>query len=310
MSSLQNRMASFRWDDLRVLLAVHRHGSLAAAARVIGIDASTASRRLRSLEEDLGARLFDRTPDGLAPTGLADRLIPHAEQAEAAALAVSAESAGEDVRPEGHVRVACADALGVYVLAPALPALLDANPGLRVTLMVSTELVDLERREADVAVRFVRPERGDLVARRIADAFEYTGFVSRGYAEARCGSVHVDDVDWIGWSETRAHLQEARLYERLVGRPPRFQSDNLVVMMEAMRAGVGALLLPAPLRDVEPSLVEVTGLETVSAPVATWLVTHRALKEVPRVRLVMDWLTEVMTSEPVPAVELSAGSGR
>ena len=294
MASLQNRTTPFRWDDLRVLLAIHRHGSVAAAGRSIGIDASTASRRLKALEEDLGARLFDRTPDGLLPTDLASRLLPHAEQAEAAALAVGAESAGEDVAAVGHVRLACADAFGVYALGPQLPAFLDAHPGLQLSILVSTDLVDLTRREADVAVRFVRPTQGDLVARRVASTGVYTGFVTAEYAAARGGRVHADEVDWIGWSDTRAHLPEAQLYQQAVGRPARITSDNLVMQMEAMRAGAGAVLLPAALRAIAPELVEVEGLRAPPLEMGTWIVTHRALKDVPRIRLVMDWVAALI----------------
>ncbi|MEZ4337816.1 MAG: LysR family transcriptional regulator, partial [Sandaracinaceae bacterium] len=111
----------FRWDDLAVVLAVHRGGSLAAAADSLRIDASTVSRRLRAIEAELGSRLFDRTPDGLLPTDLTLRLLPHAEQAEAAALAVEAEAAGEEVAAVGRVRLALADAFAAYVVAPALP---------------------------------------------------------------------------------------------------------------------------------------------------------------------------------------------
>jgi DNA-binding transcriptional LysR family regulator len=294
----------FRWDDLGVLLAVHRRGTLAGAAEDLRVNPSTVSRRLRALEDDLGARLVDRTPDGLRATDLAIRLLPHAEQAETAANAAAAEAAGEDRAPEGRVRVACAEGFGVYVIAPLLPAFFEQNPGIQVDLSVSTDVVDLSRREADIAIRFVRPTDGDLVMRRVAASPGYAGFVSQDYAR-RHADLSVESVDWIGWSESKAHLPEAQLFERLVGRPARFRCDNLVVMMEAMRAGAGAVLLPMAFRL--PGAVQVPGTVMVDAEVPVFVVTHRALRDVPRVRVVSDWLVEVLSGLAARITSLEEG---
>jgi len=284
----------FRWDDLRVLLAVHRGGTIAAAARTLQIDASTASRRLTALETSLGARLFDRTPDGLMPTDLATRLLAPAEQAESAAFAVEGHAAEEDRRPEGTVRLACADGLGTYILAPQLRPFLDKNPGISIDLLVSTELVDLTRREADIAVRFVRPTHGDLVARRVGRGTTYRAFASRAYA----AQIDPDDpasIDWVHWGPSRAHLAENRLYETMVGRPPRVSADDYVVLTEMVRGGVGAMLLPESVTLLDPDLVPLEGISPVTIESGTWIVTHRALRDVPRIRLVFDWLVALLT---------------
>ncbi|MCB9594760.1 MAG: LysR family transcriptional regulator [Sandaracinaceae bacterium] len=281
-----------RWDDLAILLAVHRGGSLAAAAESLRIDASTVSRRLRAAERELGSRLFDRTPDGLVPTDLLLRLLPHAEQAEAAALAVEAEAAGEEIAAVGRVRVALADAFAAYLVAPALPAFLDARPGLTLDLLVGTELVDLSRREADIAVRFVRPTRGDLVAKRIAASGLYGGFVSRGYAATH--DLAPSKLHWIGWGESKAHLPEAQLYRRLVGRPPRLECDNLIVQIEAARAGAGAILMPAAFGGFEEEIVRLEAPPPLELDMDVWLVAHRAIRHVPRVRVVWDWLESLV----------------
>lgn len=288
----------FRWDDLRVLLAAHRHGSIAAAARALDVDASTASRRLRTLEEDLGAQLFDRTPEGLQPTATGLLLRSAAEQAEATAREVEAVAAGTESRPEGIVRVACPDAFAAYVLAPGLRRLLDAMPGLDIEVLASTDLVDLRRREADVAVRMVRPTQGDLVVRSVASTGRFGAFVTADYA-ASCVDLTVNGVDWIGWDRDRAHLPEARAYAKLVGKPPRLSADNLVIMIEAMRAGAGALLLPRSVLAHDDSLVEVPGLPEVDLDLSAWVVTHQSLQRVPRIRAVMDWLVELLESAPL-----------
>jgi DNA-binding transcriptional LysR family regulator len=288
----------FRWDDLGVLLAVHRGGSLAAAAAALRVDPSTVSRRVRAFEADLDGRLFDRTPDGLVATDLARRLLPHAEQAEAAAHAAAAEAAGDEIEVAGQVRIALADGFAHYGVAPRIHELLDRYPELRIDFVVGVSLVDLSRREADIAVRFVRPTTGDLVTRRVASSGGYVATVSRAYAERHPDRLHPDRVDWIGWDDSMAHLQEARLYQQVVGRPPRLACSSLPVMVEALRAGAGALLLPAAMLDVEPDAVVIPLPHMPTFEIDVWLVTHRALRHVPRVRAVWDWLEALILAMP------------
>ncbi|MEM6925491.1 MAG: LysR family transcriptional regulator [Myxococcota bacterium] len=283
----------FRWDDLAVLLAVHDHGSLAAAAGSLAVDASTVSRRLRAFETALGATLFDRTPDGLVPTELVRRLLPHAEAMAAAARGVEADAAGHEATPTGSVRVAVASGMAAYILAPRLHEVLDAYPGLTVDFVVSTGLVDLTRFEADLAVRFVRPVQGDLVYQRLGSSDGYGAFVSERYVD-RYGLPDGRPRRWIGWSPRRAHLPEARLYEEVVGTPPQLASDDLVVMMQAWREGLGALLLPLGLGRLEPTAILLDDPPPVPFSLAVYLVTHRSLRDVPRVRAVRDWLASVL----------------
>ena len=284
---------SFRWDDLSVVLAVHRERTLAAAAGRLGVDASTVSRRLRALEEALGSRLFERTPDGLLPTDLVRRILPHAEAADAAARAVAAEAAGNETTATGLVRVAAANAMAAYVLAPRLTDLLEAHPGLRVELLVSTDLVDLTRFEADIAVRFVRPVQGDLVVRRLATTDAYGAFVHESHLE-RFGPLEGRPSRWIGWSSSKAHLADAQLYEQLVGVPPRLACDDMVVQIEAWRRGGGAMLFPVALGRLTPGSVLLDDPEVVPYDVEVFIVTHRSMRQVPRVRVVRDWLVSVL----------------
>jgi DNA-binding transcriptional LysR family regulator len=283
----------FRWDDLGVLVAACRHGTLAAAGAALGVDPSTVSRRLAALEDAVGGKLFARTPEGLSPTTLALRLLPHAEAAEAAVNAASAEAAGATVAAEGVVRLAVADALGVYGIAPRAAELRRLHPGVRLDILASTAVVDLSRREADIAIRFVRPDRGDLVFKKVLSAGRYAAFCSREYAEAH-PDLSIDAVDWITWSETRAHLPEARLYRELIGREPALTSDNLVVQIEAVRAGAGVLLMPAGWGEVTAGAVQLPTLPPIALDFSTYLVTHRALRRVPRVDAVWRWLEDLL----------------
>ncbi len=282
----------FRWDDLGVLLAIHRRRTLAAAGQALGVDASTASRRLRALEDQVGA-LFDRTPDGLKPTDLARRLLPHAEQAESAVNAAAAEAEGTDVEATGVVRVALADAFAAYVVAPRVAPFLDSHPGLQLDFVVSTTLADMSRREADIAVRFIRPTTGDLVAKRIATSSGYRAVVHQSYVEAH-PDFTPETLHWIGWAPSHQHLPEAKLFEQRVGRPARLVCDNLIVMVEAMLAGAGALLAPVEILSMYDDLVLVDEPPPSGNELVVWLVIHRALRGVPRIRVVAEWLEEML----------------
>ena len=155
------------WDDLRVFLAVHRTRSHAAAARSLRVAATTVGRRLASLEADVGARLFTRTPEGLVGTSVSRALLVHAERMEAEVLESERLISGADARPTGRVRLTCGDGFAIAILAPGLPAFLQAHPGLEVEIRAEPRVLDLTRGEADVALRNVRPREGSLIARRL-----------------------------------------------------------------------------------------------------------------------------------------------
>lgn len=286
-------MNGFRWDDLGVVLAIHRERTLAGAAAALKIDASTASRRLRALEEVLGATLFERTPEGLVPTELVQRILPHAEAAAAAAWAVTSEAAGHEATATGLVRLAVADAFAVYMLAPHVADLVDAHPGLAIDLHASPDLVDLTRFEADIAVRFVRPTQGDLVYHRVGSTGGYAAFIHRRYLE-RYGPPGDGPLHWLGWSTRKSHLREARAFAELVDEVPRVSADDLVVLMEAWRNGAGALLLPAVLAKLDPDAIALPSPGAEAFSMDIFIVTHRSMRDVPRVRVVHDWLIELL----------------
>src|SRR3954453_9686357 len=157
------------WDDLRYLLAVHRQGSHKRAARVLAVNPTTVSRRLTALEQELNAKLFVRTPDRLQATPAALALLARAERIEAGGLASRRELEGTDLRLEGPLRVSAGDGIINHVIVPALERLLAAHPALTIELVAEPRLADLARREADVAIRLVRPREPALLARRLGE---------------------------------------------------------------------------------------------------------------------------------------------
>ncbi|HLL22798.1 MAG TPA: LysR family transcriptional regulator, partial [Kofleriaceae bacterium] len=160
-------MQDLAWDDVRVFLAVIRARTAGIAAKSLGVDVSTVSRRLSVLEERLGATLFERGRAGTIAMDAARALVPIAEQMEDAMQRFATAADTLDREIGGVVRIACPADVAEIVVAPLLPALLRAHPALRIDLDAGEAVVDLARREADLALRVVRPQHGDLVVTRL-----------------------------------------------------------------------------------------------------------------------------------------------
>ena len=156
------------WDDVRIFLAVARHGQILGAARALGLNHATVARRLTALETSLGSKLFSRRTNGSDLSEEGERFLVHAERMESAMLAAN-EAVGADSRIDGTVRVGAPDGFGVAFLAPRLAELLERHPGLRVELVPVPRAFSLSRREADIAVTLERPREGRLVARKLTD---------------------------------------------------------------------------------------------------------------------------------------------
>jgi len=283
-----------RWDDLRIFLAAFREGSCAAAGARLGVNQSTISRRVAALEVDLGVRLFDRLPEGLVPTAAAEEIVPRAELFEATAAELMDAVEGLDTRLGGVVRVALPDVIASELVAPALPDFLGEHPGLRLELIAGDAILDLTRREADLALRFVRPESGDLVVRRVA-TLRFGVFGSKEYLDEHRGKSPAE-LAWLDWDTTQAHLPDAAwLHAAFPGIGPVLRTTSLGVRLRATCGGLGVSVLARPLAERYPELEAIEGLPAIPE-IPIWLVGHRALRNLPRIKAVWGFLEE-LTSE-------------
>ncbi|MCB9617347.1 MAG: LysR family transcriptional regulator [Sandaracinus sp.] len=286
----------FRWDDARVLLALHRGRTLTAAAASLGVEPSTVGRRIDALEEALGARLFERTPDGAIPTLAAEELVPHAEAMESAAYALAGRAEGFERHVEGTVRLSVPPGIADLMIAPALPALLARHPELRVELDARIAYVDLARREADLVLRGLRPERGDLVAARLVEA-ESIPFVSRSAPLTKVRAP--ESLPWITYGEDLAHIPDAR-WVLGVAAPSRLvlRTNSYTSQIAAAEAGVGCVLVARELGQERPGLRPVAFTPAAKKKLppfprgSLWLVAHRSARHVPRVAAVWDFLVD------------------
>jgi DNA-binding transcriptional LysR family regulator len=290
-------LSDLRWDDVRLFLALCRARTVASAAGTLGVDASTVSRRLATLEEELGAALFDRNREGITPTEAAENLMPVAEEIEAGMLRFANAAQGLEREASGLVRVACAPDVAVVLLLPLFKELLGRHPALRIEVEESTTPLDLTRREADLAVRVLRPVRGDLVVTRLMQA--QWVLVASPELAASVGKLRKwADVPWISWTERNAHAPLPRwLAKHAREVEPVLRTDSFAVQLAAAAVGLGVVLVPEP-SAVHHGLARVKVAPALREAAEDWpvselfLVTHRALREVPRVRVVWDLLIE------------------
>jgi DNA-binding transcriptional LysR family regulator len=291
------------WDDVRLFLALCRARSVGGAARTLGVDASTVSRRLAALERAVGATLFDRGREGIAPTAAALDLRPVAEEIEAGMARFARAAEGLERAPEGLVRIACPADVAEVLLAPLLSDLLARHPALRVELDPGEAVRDLARREADLALRTVRPSGGDLVITRLREV-RWVLVAAPALARSLGALRAWGDAPWISWGEARSGLAPARWLARHArGVEPRLRSDSLRLHIALAASGAGVALVPEP-SAAHYGLVPVRlgprlGEDAVAWPVdELFLVTHRALRKVPRVAVVWDLLVESAGGRP------------
>ncbi len=291
--------AKLRWDDLELLLALHREATLSGAATRLAVNTSTVARRLDAMQANLGVHLFDRTPSGIVATEACRDLVPIAESMEQVAADALRLLAGRETTPEGVVRLTAPPGLANWVVAPLLVELRARYPGIVIELDASIGYADLTRREADLALRANRPTSGDLVAVRLA---ETSPIIAASPARAKNKLADLDAIEWITWGRDLAGFADAKWVAANVD-PARvvLRTSSMDAQLQAARTGLGALLVPRPFLDwvelAEVPLAPKLSERLPPLPLGTlWLVGHRALRDVPRVRAVWDFIVERATA--------------
>lgn len=278
------------WDDTRIFLAVQRERTLRRAAKTLVIDQATVGRRIAALEAALGTRLFLRASDGYALTPAGEMALRAAEKMEQSAHELVRQSQGVDDRLAGEVRVTTTDSLAIDFLIPAIAQLHAQHPDVKVLLDTSTQLANLAKREADLAVRNSKPENPDLVARRLA-RWQNGLFASKAYIKRN--GLPVAGTAFAGHDLVvyQPHLAANRAHT-LVGEP--LHGGRMVagvyssLTLRAMvKGGIGLGEMPVPLGQRD-GLVRIWPDRTTSAPYDVWLVTHQDLRHTARIRALID----------------------
>jgi DNA-binding transcriptional LysR family regulator len=289
------------WDDLRFVLALRQAGSLGAAARLMKVEQSTASRRLSSLETALGAQLVARTPEGVVLNDAGLLVAGVAEGCDARIDELTRRIGGEDRRPEGIVRLATTESMATFLIAGLVP-LRQEHPKIHAQLVVGSAALDLLRRDADLAVRLFREKRPELVTRKIGD-IGWSLYASRAYVE-RTGVTLGADFEArafagqpvIGYAGATARAPGAVwLAEHSRPEDVVLTGETVPSVLNAVKAGLGLSALPCFAAHGEASLVRLT--PSLIARSEAFLVIPPDHRETVRVRLVMDAITALFERE-------------
>ncbi|HEY4344164.1 MAG TPA: LysR family transcriptional regulator [Parvibaculum sp.] len=285
------------WELYRTLLAVVREGSLSGAARALGLTQPTVGRHIDALEAALGSALFTRSQGGLAPTESTLALVPHAEAMESASAALVRAASGEAEEARGTVRLTASDVIGVEVMPKILASFRETHPQIDVELLLSNRRENLLRRDADIAVRMVRPEQEALIARKIGE-IPVLLYAHRLYVERHGLPASIDDIEGhtlIGY-DNRPDYVRTQMGDDYPARDNfGIRTDNEIAQLAMVRAGVGIGGAQMQLAMHNPDLVPVMH-NTLRFPMEMWLVMHEDLKMSRRVRLLFDHLVEHLSA--------------
>jgi DNA-binding transcriptional LysR family regulator len=278
------------WELYRSFLAVVREGSLSGAARATHLTQPTIGRHVDALEAALGAPLFTRSQSGLRPTPVAAALLPHVEAMASAVGALRRAASGDALGDRGAVRVTAPEIMGVEVLPPALASFREAHPRIDVELALSNRVADLGRREADIAVRTVKPTQASLVARKLGVA-RIRAHAHPRYLQAHGTPRSIDTLlchPIIGFDSALSFRPPPKMPFEITRDLFAFRCDSDVGQYAALKAGfgVGFCQVGMAKRDgLTPLLGDELGFE-----LGVWLVMHKDTKASRRVRLLFEHL--------------------
>jgi DNA-binding transcriptional LysR family regulator len=290
-------LKNFDWSLIRSFLAAIDKGSLLGAARALQMSQPTLGRQVTQLESQLGVVLFERTGRGLAPTPIALKLAVAARSMEAGALQLSGTLSGEQTQSGGTVRITASGPVAVYLMPAVLAALRQAQPEIQVELVASNLVSNLLRREADIAVRMVRPDQASLVARKLGQV-GLGAYAHRSYL-ARHGTPKVPtdllEHALVGGDADTTILQGFEALGLSVARENFvLRSDDLVVQWQAVRSGLGVGFCADYLARTDPDVLRVLPAVLNIPPIPMWLAVHREIRTNQRIRTVFDFLAEAL----------------
>ncbi len=289
--------AGFDWRLVRSFLAALDRGSLLGASRTLHASQPTVGRHIAELESQLGVVLFERTGRGLVPTATALQLADAARGMEAGALQLARTLSGVQSQTAGTVRITASAPVAVQLLPPVLAAMRQVLPDIQIELVSSNQVSNLLRREADIAVRMVRPDQSSLIARKIGDV-SLGAYAHRSYLARRGPLRKVTDLlqhELIGSDSDPAILQGFAAMGYPVAREAfALRSDDLIVQWQAVRAGLGIGFIADYLARADADVVRVLpGLLKIPT-LPMWLAVHREIRSSQRIRSVFDHLAEAL----------------
>ena len=279
------------WDDLRLFLAVARTGSISGGAKQLGVQHSTVSRRMRQLEEKLGARLIERKTGGYELTSAGEKVKEAALRVEREMLGVDGALLGKDTNLTGSLRVTAINNMASSVLMPIFAGFSHAHPNVDLHIQVCNNDASLAQREADIAIRLTNSPTETLIGKRLVTVAS-TLYGGRAYLEQL--QKQKANPEWIGIECCTFHRTWTK--QNCGEQLHRFYSDDTLLTQSAIRAGVGIAYLPCFMGDVDPQLARYRDPEP-DHDLGLWILIHPDLKRTQRVLAFRDYITNKIDQE-------------
>lgn len=287
------QLSTIDWDDVRLFLELTRQGSARGAAQALGLSHSTVVRRVERLESSLGARLFDRDFTGYRPTPAGQTLLDSALKAEEAILTADRQLHGRDASLSGEITLTMPDLLAYYFLMPELVTFTERYPEIDLKMLISYDVFDLARREADIALRVYVDQRmppDDLVGRKLETVWSCY-YASKAYLDQHDLTAKEPTARWIGWSDDEPFPEWVR-NSPFPHIPAYGYLNNAMLQARAVQCGFGLGALPCFVGDALPGVVRVPGCEPYSN-YELWMLSHPDLRDTARHRVFREFIAEL-----------------
>lgn len=290
---------SFDWNQARAFLVTAEEGSLSAAARALGLTQPTLGRQVSALEEALGVTLFERVGRSLSLTQAGFELLEHVKSMGEAANRISLAASGQSQEIDGTVCISASDTASAFILTPILKQLREIAPGIHVEIIATNTVSDLQQREADIAIRHIRPEQPDLTARLVRETTAHF-YASKTYLNRKGRPQSANDManhDFIAFDRPDKFLK----YFTESGLPLKESNFKLttasgLVGWQLVRNDLGIIVMIQEIAEMFPEMEQVLpSFEPFVVPF--WLATHRELHTSKRIRLVFDLLADTLSSK-------------
>ncbi len=284
-----------QWDDMRFFLAVARARTLSAAAKSLLVDPTTVGRRIDRLAGELKTTLFEVGPAGHMLTASGIELQKHAEEVERSIIAAASSITGEQSSFAGTVRLSLSEGFATWVVAKYLNSFKALHPQIKLEIVTTNGFLNPSRREADLAVMLARPIKGPLIAHKLTD-YTLGLYASREYLEKFPTPETIHDLrqlDLIGYISDFIYAEELRyLTEISDDLTPTISSSSINVQRELTRAGLGVSVLPNFIGSIDEQMIPI--IQSIQIRRSFWIVVHRDLAKVARVRAVIEWLNQLV----------------
>jgi DNA-binding transcriptional LysR family regulator len=287
-------MQHINWDNLRYVLMVANKGSIAAAARELDVNRTTVLRRINTFQENLNCRIFDRGDTGYVLTAEAEKIINAAREVENTLFDMQRQIAGHELKLEGELRVTTTDSFILSMLGPHLATFREKHPYIVVDLLATNNILDLHRRDADVAIRPTRQPESNLIGRRLCDV-EFGVYAAPEFLHSMTDD-SVFNQRWIGFADSLVSTPVGDWFDTTIPAANIcLRCDSFVAMRIVAESGMGLALLPGFLGDASQTLVR---LEAPTRELTTglWILTHPDLVRSARVHAFVDHISAALGS--------------